>query len=186
MLLHVVLLLICIFCQRTRSLQLSSLSSIVPVKIVAASEERLVGSSGRNDNRTAEDVAKALDYLDSEVIAAAEALTKLRAMLRDRGIHIDPTYAHDHHNASDSSEELTATNRTKPDIIMSTEENNIECRVSLSRVPFGRKALAPCGCIGSQKWVQYSVFNRLRRKEPSHWKTCKVGSGFIEEVDLLD
>jgi hypothetical protein len=50
----------------------------------------------------------------------------------------------------------------------------MECRVSLGRAPIGSKCLAPCGCIGSQQWIQFSVLNRLRRKDPEQWQYCQT------------
>jgi hypothetical protein len=116
-----------------------------------------------NVSQTNPDVSKAIDYLESESIAAAEALQTIRSKLRNKGIHIGPMDDDSH-----------VANKNRPEIALSTDENEIECRVSLGPVPHGVKAISPCGCTGSQKWVQYSVFNRLRRKEPNHWKTCKV------------
>lgn len=59
-------------------------------------------------------------------------------------------------------------------IIVSSKENNIECRIALGRAPIGAKCVAPCGCTGSQKWVQFSELNKLRRKDPSQWKVCQT------------
>merc|ERR1711871_168512 len=50
----------------------------------------------------------------------------------------------------------------------------VECRISLDRVDVGKKCIAPCGCVGSQRWIQFSEFNRLRRKEPSKWVQCQT------------
>jgi len=57
---------------------------------------------------------------------------------------------------------------------VSTEENNLECRVALGRAPLGSKCIAPCGCTGSSQWIQFAELNRLRRKEPSQWKICQT------------
>lgn len=59
-------------------------------------------------------------------------------------------------------------------VIESTADNQITCRISLSPIPIGSKAIAPCKCIGSQKWIQFTTFNKLRRKDPSQWKTCRT------------
>jgi hypothetical protein len=42
------------------------------------------------------------------------------------------------------------------------------------KVPIGRKAIAPCQCTGSQQWIQYSTYNKLRRKDPAQWKVCRT------------
>lgn len=59
-------------------------------------------------------------------------------------------------------------------IIRSTDSNNIECRISLERAPVGAICVAPCGCSGSQKWVQFTELNKLRRKDPKQWITCQT------------
>ena len=63
---------------------------------------------------------------------------------------------------------------SKVKIALSTEEDDLECRITLGKPPVGRKLIAPCGCTGSQEWVQFSELNRLRRKEPSQWVTCQT------------
>jgi hypothetical protein len=40
--------------------------------------------------------------------------------------------------------------------------------------PVGSKCIAPCGCTGSQQWIQFSVLNRMRRSDPSQWITCQT------------
>jgi hypothetical protein len=59
-------------------------------------------------------------------------------------------------------------------VTLSDETNDIECRVALEKAPIGSKCIAPCGCTGSQQWIQFSVLNRMRRSEPSQWMTCQV------------
>ena len=34
--------------------------------------------------------------------------------------------------------------------------------------------MAPCGCTGSQQWIQFSELNSLRRKEENQWKICQT------------
>jgi hypothetical protein len=41
--------------------------------------------------------------------------------------------------------------RTFTDIAESNIKNQYQCRISMDRIPFGEKAIAPCGCLGSQK-----------------------------------
>lgn len=62
----------------------------------------------------------------------------------------------------------------KSRIIVSNESNHIECRISLGRAPLGSKCVSPCGCIGSQKWIQFTELNKLRRKDPSQWTKCQT------------
>ena len=78
------------------------------------------------------------------------------------------------------------------EIALSTSKNNYDCRISFDKVtysftftnsliysysfkvPIGQKCIAPCGCTGSGKWIQFSELNRLRRKEPLQWITCQT------------
>ena len=79
------------------------------------------------------------------------------------------------------------------EIALSTSKNNYDCRISFDKVlthsliycinylltytfkvPIGHKCIAPCGCTGSGKWIQFSELNRLRRKEPLQWITCQT------------
>ena len=62
----------------------------------------------------------------------------------------------------------------KVKVALSTEDNDFECRVTLGKAPVGRKLIAPCGCTGSQEWIQFAELNRLRRKEPDQWVTCQT------------
>lgn len=62
----------------------------------------------------------------------------------------------------------------KSRIVMSTKDNNIECRIALGRAPLGSKCVSPCGCIGSQKWIQFKELNTLRRKDPAQWTICQT------------
>ena len=73
-----------------------------------------------------------------------------------------------------SLREIDDRNQRKVQVALSTSENNLECRVALGRAPKGRKLIAPCGCTGSQQWVQFAELNRLRRREPSQWITCQT------------
>jgi len=66
------------------------------------------------------------------------------------------------------------TESDKIKVTISTTEKPIECRVTLQNAPVGSKLIAPCGCIGSQQWIQFAEFNRLRRKEPSQWASCQT------------
>lgn len=70
--------------------------------------------------------------------------------------------------AAEGAKEDAITSR----IVVSSEGNNIECRIALGKAPIGSKCIAPCGCTGSQKWIQFSEFNMLRRRDPQQWIRC--------------
>jgi len=61
-----------------------------------------------------------------------------------------------------------------PRITQCTKDNNVECRISLGTAPIGSILVSPCGCLGSQKWIQFSELNNLRRKDPSQWSVCQT------------
>lgn len=77
-------------------------------------------------------------------------------------------------------------NDIKSRIALSTEDNNIECRIALGKATVGSKCVAPCGCIGSQKWIQFSVYNKLRRKDPLLWKVCQTCQQKFESEIFTD
>jgi hypothetical protein len=64
--------------------------------------------------------------------------------------------------------------RIEDRVITSTVEHPVECRITLDNAPAGSKCISPCLCSGSQKWVQFSVINKLRRKDPASWKICQT------------
>ncbi len=59
-------------------------------------------------------------------------------------------------------------------IALSTKDNPLVCRISLGLAPEGALCVAPCGCTGSQKWIQFSEYNKLRRSDPTQWQICKT------------
>jgi hypothetical protein len=59
-------------------------------------------------------------------------------------------------------------------IATSTSSHPIECRITLDKGKPGVKCIAPCKCTGSQKWVQLSILNKLRRKDPHQWTVCQT------------
>lgn len=59
-------------------------------------------------------------------------------------------------------------------VAVSTASTPYDCRLTLDTVPFGRKVVSPCNCIGTQKWVQFSNFNRARRIHPADWRRCST------------
>ena len=64
--------------------------------------------------------------------------------------------------------------RKKLLVAVSSLQNPIDCRVTLGKAPIGAKCVAPCGCSGSQKWIQFLVLNKLRRRDPDQWKVCRT------------
>jgi hypothetical protein len=103
-----------------------------------------------------------LDYLQKESLALSNHHQSLRTFLNIKRIPIG------------LSTRVTAHKNVTHEITLSTTSNDVECRVSLGRAPIGSKCLAPCGCSGSQKWIQFNVLNRLRRKDPDQWKICRT------------
>lgn len=106
-------------------------------------------------------------YLQTELSFCTEAQQNILNFLKTKGVEIGASPVINKRIAK-------RVDDVRSRIIVSTEENDVECRISLGRAPIGSKCIAPCGCSGSQKWVQFSEFNRLRRKDPSQWQTCKT------------
>ena len=106
-------------------------------------------------------------YLQTELSLCSEAQQNIQNFLKSKGVEIGV-------NPILNRRSMKRLNDVRSRIVMSTDENNVECRISLGKAPTGSKCIAPCGCSGSQKWVQFSEFNRLRRKDPSQWETCKT------------
>lgn len=107
-----------------------------------------------------------LRYLQREQTAVLTAQSNLLQKLRAWKIAVGMDEGTLRTESELDSEDVT--NR----VIISTKENPIECRVTLDKAPFGSVCVAPCACSGSQKWVQFSVFNKLRRKDPKAWVNC--------------
>jgi hypothetical protein len=128
--------------------------------------------------------AELIKYLQNEQAGVSAAQQRIVEYLHSKKISIgsepvDPSVL------SKSSESLI-----KDRLAVSTDEHPIECRVTLDQAPTGSICVAPCGCSGSQKWVQFSVLNKLRRKEPKQWVTCQtcrqpfVYDLFLSHADL--
>jgi hypothetical protein len=109
-------------------------------------------------------------YLQNEALALSESQQQISSFLISKNIPIKSL----HLSREERRRRQLEAEKSKSRICMSTEENEVECRISLDRIDVGRKAIAPCGCVGSQRWIQFSEFNRLRRKEPSKWVTCQT------------
>ena len=109
-------------------------------------------------------------YLQNEALSLSDAQQQVTKFLLSKNIPIKSGHL------TREERRRKAEEQAKDDVrvCVSTEENEIECRISLDRVDIGKKCIAPCGCVGSQRWIQFSEFNRLRRKEPSKWVTCQT------------
>eukprot|EP01040_Poterioochromonas_malhamensis_P002021 gene2024-2157_t len=103
-------------------------------------------------------------YLQQEQILCSNAQQNILSYLKKQLIPV-------------GSEPRSLQTTSKVDLIedrtiTSTESHPIECRLTLDFAPPGAKCVAPCSCTGSQKWIQFSVLNKLRRKDPKQWITC--------------
>lgn len=120
-------------------------------------------------------------FLQTEITAMATAHNTINTFLREKKIAIGETSGS--LRASRINDNILQSGKLV--VALSDDSNNIECRVALERAPLGSKCIAPCGCSGSQRWIQFSVLNRMRRTEPSQWKVCQTCqrpfdySGFI-------
>ena len=110
-------------------------------------------------------------FLQSELASIAKAHNSINSLLREKRIPIgdQPCSLRDIFNTDNKQ-------HGKLMVILSDESNEIECRIALERAPIGSKCIAPCGCTGSQQWIQFAVLNRMRRSEPSQWMVCQVRS----------
>ena len=117
-----------------------------------------------------ESIASLQTYLHNEALALSEAQQQISSFLISKNIPIKSLNI-----PREERKRLSAlAEKSKSRVCVSKEENEVECRISLDRVDIGKKCIAPCGCGGSQRWIQFSEFNRLRRKEPSKWVTCQT------------
>jgi hypothetical protein len=107
-----------------------------------------------------------LQYLQSELATLSAAQQNVGSFLRSKRISIGLPPG----SLSATRKIGSALSR----IAVSTEENPVECRIALGKAPAGAMCVAPCGCTGSQKWVQFAELNRLRRKEPDQWQVCRT------------
>lgn len=108
-------------------------------------------------------------FLQTELTSLAVAHTSINTFLRDRKIAIG-----DVPGSLRSTFPASSNGGDRLVVALSDESNNIDCRVALERAPFGTKCIAPCGCTGSQRWVQVSTLNKMRRTDPSQWKVCQT------------
>jgi hypothetical protein len=108
-------------------------------------------------------------FLQTELTALAAAHNSINTFLRDRKIAVG-----DAPGSLRTSLPGSCATSNRLVVALSDESNNIECRVALERAPVGAKCIAPCGCTGSQRWVQVSVLNKMRRTDPAQWKVCQT------------
>ncbi len=120
-----------------------------------------------NEHQCAVQSAKSMNFIQNELAAVGAAQQRIMSQLKDKNIRIGQI-ASPHDNTLPSHSDLQS--RTA----ISTRTNEIECRISLGKAPIGSKCVAPCGCKGSQKWIQFSEYNKLRRKDPQQWITCQT------------
>lgn len=105
------------------------------------------------------------NYLHQEHIHLSEIQSKLVSFLQSNQIPISSEISLVH-----KSEDIPVQDR----ITISSKQNPVECRITLTKVKSGKLCVAPCKCTGSQKWVQFSVLNQLRRKDPKQWMVCQT------------
>ena len=113
---------------------------------------------------------QAIPYLQTEWSSCTSAQHGILKFLGSQGVEIRSESA----NSSKQTEM-----RDDERITESTPSNSGECRISLGRAP-AETCVAPCGCTGSQKWVQFSQLNRLRRKDPSQWIAGAASRGLAK------
>jgi hypothetical protein len=120
-----------------------------------------------NIGSTSEHQAPVSTFLQQEQILCVNAQQQIVNYLRQKGIPLGsgPGVLRAIREKDDSINGRVTTSRS---------DNDIECRITLGKAPIGARCISPCSCTGSQKWVQFSVLNRLRRKIPSEWKTCQT------------
>lgn len=107
-----------------------------------------------------------MSYLQNELASVGVAQQKIMSFLTEKNIRIGQMPL--------PVSKLPATDDILSRVALSTKDNNIECRISLGKATVGAKCVAPCGCIGSQKWIEFSTYNKLRRKDPSQWVNCQT------------
>ena len=109
-----------------------------------------------------------LQYLQTESAALASAQQSVQAFLQSKQVPVGGLPRSLRKDIKDGEQ----VNKLR--VALSTKDNNLECRIALGRAPIGRKCVSPCGCTGSQQWIQFSELNRLRRKEPTQWVKCQT------------
>lgn len=96
-----------------------------------------------------------LQYLQTESSALAAHHHNVQSFLKNKGIPVgDKPRSLSALSLSRSKSRHESGQRLK--VALSTKDNNLQCRVSLGKVPIGSKCVAPCGCGGSSKWITFS------------------------------
>lgn len=121
-----------------------------------------------SDSQSINDIAHARSFLQTEMSACVAAQQSIASFLVSKRIPIGGISG----SLKKSDIERHPDDEVKSRITISLPDNRIECRIALGRAPLGSKCVAPCGCTGSQKWVQFAELNKLRRKDPSQWQVC--------------
>jgi hypothetical protein len=144
-----------------------SLSHVYSASTIPVSQFSSLKSANTNSHEeTKEEVSQ---HLQVEFASLSSIQNNLIQKLRNsHKIPVGqlPGSLRSHQHADSTSDDITQR------VITSTEDHPIECRITLDYAPIGSKCIAPCACTGSQKWVQFSVFNKLRRKDPGSYITC--------------
>ncbi len=115
-------------------------------------------------------------FFQSESVSLSHAQKSIEDFLVSKKIPIN--------GKAGSLRKISSQSSSKFKIATSTPENPLECRISLGKVEYGRKCIAPCACTGSQQWITFAEFNRLRRKEPTQWNICRTCQQKIEVGEL--
>jgi hypothetical protein len=101
------------------------------------------------------DTSTVLDWLNKESRVLTEHRKNLETYLTRKGIPLGRSILQ--RNLSSA-----AIHSNRPRFAVSTEENDLHCRVSLDKVPIGRVAVAPCRCVGtnevSARYLTFSFF----------------------------
>lgn len=148
--------------------------SLLPL-IICISTLTLFVSGGGVSLATTTGIPKTTDnsaitkYLQNELASISTAHNSIRSFLREKRIPIG-----DQPRSLQPLVGADSKQKGKLMVTLSDESNDIECRVALEKAPIGSKCVAPCGCTGSQQWIQFAVLNRMRRSEPSQWVTCQT------------
>ena len=139
-------------------------------RIDGSAVSNTVASSLPNYGKQSEDSftsTSTVKFLQSELASCSAAQQSVVNFLRSKRVAIGST-------PGSLLKSKTTNEGVRSRIAVSTHDNNIECRVALGKAPIGSKCVAPCGCSGSQKWVQFAELNKLRRKDPTQWTTCRT------------
>lgn len=131
-------------------------------------EESAVASSdaGEAKDDSWSSAQAAISYLQSEAASLTSSQHAIKEFLHSKHVPVGTTPRSMRKIDSEAAEKLI--------VGVSSKKHPIECRVSLDKAPIGSKCIAPCGCTGSQRWIQFAVLNRLRRKDPEQWKVCQT------------